>query len=149
MKNTLYTYRIIFLFFIFFNIAENKAFVLDTSLTEQSSYSEENNIKNRLHKIDIKSPMQLTYNKTVQKYIDSYLSENKKLISKMLGISKYYFPIFEQALDKHGLPLELKYLPIVESSLNPLAKSNSAIALSLGIFFKRLLNFMAVNTSPV
>ena len=125
MKNTLYTYRIIILFFIFFNISENKAFVLDTSLTEQSSYSEENNIKNRLHKIDIKSPMQLTYNKTVQKYIDSYLSENKKLISKMLGISKYYFPIFEQALDKHGLPLELKYLPIVESSLNPLAKSNS------------------------
>ena len=57
--------------------------------------------------------------------LDNYLGRNKALIAKMQGLSPFYFAIFEQMLDKYNLPLELKYLPIVESALNPKAKSYS------------------------
>jgi membrane-bound lytic murein transglycosylase D len=57
--------------------------------------------------------------------MDSYLIKDKQLISKMLALSQHYFPIFEQKLDKYNLPLELKYLSVVESSLNTRAKSFS------------------------
>lgn len=79
----------------------------------------------RLQILDSKSPMDLAYNSKVQPFIDSYLGKNKRLISRMQGLKKLYFPLFEQQLDKYNLPLELKYLAIVESALNPKAKSGS------------------------
>ncbi len=79
----------------------------------------------RLQYLDSQTPMDLSYNEKVKPFIESYLNQNKKLISRMKGVSPYYFSIFEEALDRHGLPLELKYLPIVESALNPKAKSPS------------------------
>lgn len=66
----------------------------------------------------------LDYNGYVQEYIDKYLSR-KEQIGKMLGLSEYYFPIFEKALKDAGLPEELKFMTIIESSLNPLAVSKS------------------------
>mgnify|MGYP001379152105 CR=1 FL=1 len=69
--------------------------------------------------------MSLDYNKHVQKYIDAYLATNKTLISSMLSKGSFYFPDIEQRLDKYNLPLELKYLAIVQSSLNPKARSKS------------------------
>jgi membrane-bound lytic murein transglycosylase D len=66
----------------------------------------------------------LSYNEHVQKYIDTYL-KRKEHIGKMLGLSKYYFPIFEKALKEFGLPDELKYITVVESALNPNAVSRS------------------------
>ena len=71
------------------------------------------------------STINFEYNSFVKLYMDSYLIKDQKLISKMLAISKHYFPIFEQKLDKYNLPLELKYLSVVESSLNTRAKSPS------------------------
>ena len=71
------------------------------------------------------STINFEYNSFVKLYMDSYLTKDKQLISKMLAFSKYYFPIFEQKLDKYNLPLELKYLSVVESSLNTRAKSFS------------------------
>ena len=71
------------------------------------------------------SSINFEYNSFVKLYMDSYLTKDKQLISKMLALSKYYFPIFEQKLDKYNLPLELKYLSVVESSLNTRAKSFS------------------------
>lgn len=79
----------------------------------------------RLDELDKKSPMDLAYNEKVQPFIDNYLGNNKLLIARMQGLSPYYFSIFDQMLDKYDLPLELKYLPIVESALNPKAKSHS------------------------
>jgi membrane-bound lytic murein transglycosylase D len=76
--------------------------------------------KNRLDSIQKSIP--LTYNEYVQKYIDIY-SGRKDMIGKMLGLSAYYFPIFEQALKNYDVPEELKYLPIIESSMNPQAVS--------------------------
>jgi peptidoglycan lytic transglycosylase D len=71
----------------------------------------------------LSSPIDLTYNETVRKYIDMYLVYKRGQVAKMVGLSKLYFPSFEQILDKHNLPLEFKYLPIIESALNPHAVS--------------------------
>ncbi|RZL14409.1 MAG: hypothetical protein EOO62_05525, partial [Hymenobacter sp.] len=72
-------------------------------------------------------PMQLPYNALVQESIFKY-DRRKADISKMLGLAPYYFPLFEQALKKYQLPDELKYLPIIESELDPTAISKSGAA---------------------
>ena len=67
--------------------------------------------------------MEMAYNDVVQKFIDRYSGRLRHSISYMLGASNFYMPIFEQALEMYQLPLELKYLPIIESALNPKAVS--------------------------
>lgn len=67
----------------------------------------------------------LSYNKVVKKYIEMYTERRRNQVEVMLGLSAYYFPIFEETLDKYNLPLELKYLPIIESALNPVARSRA------------------------
>ncbi len=90
-------------------------------LTEQPSFYNYNFVyKQRLDSIQKMVP--LPYNEFVQKYIDIY-SSRKDMIGKMLGLSSYYFPIFEQALKSYNIPEEIKYLPIIESAMNPLAVS--------------------------
>lgn len=69
--------------------------------------------------------MEMTYNETVHKFIEFYALKRRRQVEIMLGLSEYYFPIFEEALDRYGLPLELKYLPIIESALNPKAISRA------------------------
>ncbi|HOY38778.1 MAG TPA: LysM peptidoglycan-binding domain-containing protein [Bacteroidales bacterium] len=71
------------------------------------------------------SPIPLDYNSLVQSYITKYISKGKWFIPDLLGKSKYYFPMFEEVLDAYQLPLELKYLTIVESALNPNAVSRA------------------------
>lgn len=75
--------------------------------------------------LDKKTPLDLEYNALVRHYIDKYTNERRTDLAKVLGLSKLYFPIFEEYLDKYDLPLELKYLSVVESGLDPLAKSPS------------------------
>lgn len=67
--------------------------------------------------------IQMPYNQVVKKFIEAYTVRHHSLVETMLGLSLYYMPIFEQELDAQGLPLELKYLPIIESALNPNAVS--------------------------
>lgn len=67
--------------------------------------------------------MEMSYNSVVQKFIDLYTTKQRRKVSFMLGAQNFYMPIFEQALDAYGLPLELKYLPVIESGLNPKAVS--------------------------
>ena len=69
--------------------------------------------------------MEMSYNEVVQKFIDRYSGRLRYSISYMLGASNLYMPIFEQALDLYKLPLELRYLPIIESALNPMAVSHA------------------------
>lgn len=71
----------------------------------------------------LESPIPLEYNSYVQPYIDLYAVRKRKLTANILGNSKYYFPMFEQVLDQQGLPLEFKYLSVIESALNPNAVS--------------------------
>lgn len=65
----------------------------------------------------------MTYNAEVRKYLELYAYHKRGLTARMMGLSELYFPLFEEALDKEGLPLELKYLAMVESALNPVAVS--------------------------
>jgi len=72
------------------------------------------------------TPIELEYNERVRRYIDVYTIERREHLAKIIGLAELYFPIFEESLDKYQLPLELKYLAIVESALNPRAISTSA-----------------------
>ena len=83
-------------------------------------YSKETYIE-RLSRIP--SVMELAYNDVVQKFIDRYGGRLRYSVSYMLGAVNFYMPIFEEALEAYQLPLELKYLPIIESALNPKAVS--------------------------
>lgn len=67
--------------------------------------------------------IEMPWNDVVQKFIDRYSGRLRRSVSYMLGASNFYMPIFEQALEVYGLPLELKYLPVIESALNPNAVS--------------------------
>ena len=71
----------------------------------------------------IPSVIELPYNDVVQKFIDRYSGRLRHSVSYMLGASNFFMPIFEEALETYGLPLELKYLPVIESALNPKAVS--------------------------
>lgn len=77
----------------------------------------------RLKVLDAQTPMDLSYNTYVKRYINVYTKKRREQVSRMLGLAEFYFPLFEEALDRHNIPLELKYLAIVESALNPLARS--------------------------
>ena len=69
------------------------------------------------------SEMELSFNRVVRSYIEMYSVRRREQVAYMLTLGDYYFPLFEEMLDRHGLPLELKYLPVIESALNPVAVS--------------------------
>ncbi|MDG5799519.1 transglycosylase SLT domain-containing protein [Marinilabiliaceae bacterium ANBcel2] len=71
----------------------------------------------------INSPVNFNFNNQVRAYIRLYTENRREQMANMLGLSQYYFPIFEEVLDAYNLPLELKYLTVVESALNPRALS--------------------------
>jgi membrane-bound lytic murein transglycosylase D len=71
------------------------------------------------------SAIEVNYNDIVRNFIELYTRERREKVEIMLGLSQYYFPIFEQIFDKYGLPHELKYLAIIESALNPRAISRA------------------------
>ncbi len=79
--------------------------------------------RDRLRRLPV--VMEMPYNSVVQKFIDQYSSRLRRSVSYMLGAGNFYVPIFEEALDYYGLPLELKYLPFIESALEPKAKSRA------------------------
>ena len=67
----------------------------------------------------------IPFNETVKNYMILYSEKMPRHMSNMMGRSLYYFPIFEEILAKYGLPLELKYMAIIESNLNPVAESRA------------------------
>jgi membrane-bound lytic murein transglycosylase D len=77
----------------------------------------------RIAKMDAQSPFKLIYNDEVKAYINMYSIRKRNQVSRMIGLSELYFPLFEETLAKYKMPLELKYLAIVESALNPAARS--------------------------
>lgn len=80
-------------------------------------------LKQRLEELNARTPFNVEYNPSLESVIKHYLKNRRKTMGRLMALSDYYFPMFEEALDKHNLPLELKYLAIVESALNPRAKS--------------------------
>ncbi len=95
------------------NLAPSEvAFNLDTEV-----------LKERLQVLNQKTPLNITYNPALENVIKSFLIRKKDLMERMLTASQFYFPMFEQELDNYNIPLEIKYLSIVESALNPRARS--------------------------
>ena len=80
-------------------------------------------LKARLSDLNDKTPFNLAYNPSLEKVINSYLLYRKKYYPALMAKAKYYFPMFEQYLDQYDIPLEMKYLAIVESALRPKIKS--------------------------
>ncbi len=90
---------------------------------ELKGYLPDSVYTSRLQAID--SFLPLPYNETVRNFIGLYTIRKRELTSYIIGLSNYYFPIFEEALERYQLPHELKYLPIIESALNPKAFSRA------------------------
>lgn len=80
-------------------------------------------LKERLAKMDAKSPFNIEYTQSLENVIKSYLKNRPRAYERLMAISEYYFPMFEEHLAKYNVPLEIKYLAIVESALNPRARS--------------------------
>lgn len=79
----------------------------------------------RLSKLDALTPFSLDYNQAVKNYIHAYTVQKREKVAQLLGLAQFYFPMFEETLARYQLPLELKYLAIIESALNPVARSKS------------------------
>ncbi len=79
----------------------------------------------RIEVLNEESPFEFTYNKNVKSFINLYAVKKRALTSKMLGLAEVYFPLFEETLDRYDMPMELKYLAVVESALNPTAGSRA------------------------
>ena len=77
----------------------------------------------RIEELNRNTTMELVYNKHVKSFIDVYAVQKRDKTERILGLADVYFPLFEQTLDKYNMPLELKYLAVVESALNPRAGS--------------------------
>jgi membrane-bound lytic murein transglycosylase D len=92
------------------------------SSTEAHSYSD-SIYTLRIEALNKKTPIDLVFNPYVKQYIKVYTQRRRTQMSRMMGLAAFYFPMFEEVLDQFDLPLELKYLAIVESALNPKAKS--------------------------
>ena len=80
-------------------------------------------LKERLQNINAKTPFHIAYNPALEKVIKSYLKYRKRYYPALMAKALYYFPMFEKYLDQYDIPIEMKYLAIVESALNPTAKS--------------------------
>ena len=80
-------------------------------------------LKSRLKAMDARSPFNIEYNVGLENIIKSFLKNRKKAFERLMAVSEYYFPLFEEALAKQNVPLEIKYLAVVESALNPKAVS--------------------------
>ncbi len=80
-------------------------------------------LKKRLAALDAKTPFNMVYNLELEKLIKSYIKNRPKAISNLMAKSEYYFPLFEEKLDLYDVPLEVKYLAVIESALQPRARS--------------------------
>ncbi len=78
-----------------------------------------------VEKLNKLTPVELVYNEDVKRYIDQFLDGRKNELAANLSRAERYFPLIEEILDRYDLPLELKYMAVIESGLNPLAKSKS------------------------
>ncbi len=79
----------------------------------------------RLAKLDAVSPFDLVYNSHVKGFIDLYTIRRRTLVSRMMGLAQLYYPMFEEVFDRYNIPLELKHLAVIESALNPNARSKA------------------------
>jgi membrane-bound lytic murein transglycosylase D len=112
------------IFLILFSVIFNSP---KTPVTDEkkSIAVNEKSIEEIFTQLDEQTPLDLVFNKEVERYVSLYSIDRKSELSTFISRSELYFPIIESYLDKYNLPLELKYVAVVESGLNPMAKSKS------------------------
>lgn len=93
------------------------------SIPLQDSLWSSETFKSRLEALDQKTPFHITYNSALEQIVRNYLKNRRPQLQRLMGLSHYYFPMFEEVFVQYGLPLEMKYLAIVESALVPTATS--------------------------
>ena len=82
-------------------------------------------LKERLRKLNEKTPFNVEYNPVLEQVIKSFLKNRRSSLERLMSLSDYYFPMFEQEMSNQKIPLEIKYLAIIESALNPKARSRA------------------------
>ena len=82
-------------------------------------------LKERLKKLNQKTPFNIEYNPVLEQVIKSFLKNRRSSLERLMSLSDYYFPMFEQEMSNQKIPLEIKYLAIIESALNPKARSHA------------------------
>ncbi|WP_291867307.1 LysM peptidoglycan-binding domain-containing protein [Maribacter sp.] len=95
---------------------------LDPDITYETEINTDS-LKARLERLNQRTPFNIAYNPSLENVIKSFLNRKRGLMERMLTVSQFYFPLFEEQLDNYDIPLEMKYLSIVESALNPRARS--------------------------
>ena len=88
-------------------------------------YFSDSAYRERIADMNDQSPFEYVYNDKVRMFIDLYAYKKRGLTARIIGLSQIYFPLFEEQLDKYNMPLELKYLAVIESALNPIANSRA------------------------
>lgn len=101
----------------YINLGENCTSTATNPVVSDSAYID------RLQRIP--AIIEMPYNEVVRKFIDMYATRLRQKVAFMLSANNFYMPIFEEALDLYDLPQELKYLPVIESALNPTATSRA------------------------
>lgn len=110
----------------------NTSFIDDTNQLNVFGFAEnevpdypDSVVIERLEQLNQEMIIELTFNRYVKNYINAYAKKRREVASRVLGLAEVYFPLFEEYLDKYNMPLELKYLAVVESALNPTANSRA------------------------
>lgn len=97
----------------------------NTYADDHVPYFSDSVFRSRIADMNDQSPFEYVYNEQVRMFIDLYAYKKRGLTGRILGLSQIYFPLFEEKLDKYNMPLELKYLAVIESALNPVANSRA------------------------
>tara|TARA_B100000900_G_C20549712_1_gene704199 strand:- start:188 stop:1330 length:1143 start_codon:yes stop_codon:yes gene_type:complete len=135
-------FLIIFLFFICSAYSQ-----IDNKKPIDESNFNSDTIKNRLERLNAKTPIELYFTPSVEKTIKRYLNTRVEFYKKNIDKINYYLPLFEEQLQNQKIPVEIKYLPIIESRLDPTAVSKvGATGLWQFMFYTALENGLTMNS---
>ena len=139
------TYQLLLITFSFF-ISFSYSQIDDKKQIDESNFNSDT-IKNRLERLNTKTPIELYFTPSVEKTIKRYLNTRLEFYKKNIDRINYYLPLFEEQLQNQKIPLEIKYLPIIESRLDPSAVSKvGATGLWQFMFYTALENGLTMNS---
>ena len=139
------TYQLLLITFSFF-ISFSYSQIDDKKQIDESNFNSDT-IKNRLERLNTKTPIELYFTPSVEKTIKRYLKTRLEFYKKNIDRINYYLPLFEEQLQNQKIPLEIKYLPIIESRLEPSAVSKvGATGLWQFMFYTALENGLTMNS---
>ncbi|MDH3323214.1 MAG: transglycosylase SLT domain-containing protein [Flavobacteriaceae bacterium] len=124
-SNTFYQRNLVILDKDYANIRNNHWLINPAQSANNKNEFSSLLLKKQLEALNHKTPFNISHNPTLERYIRVFLNDRKESIANLMDRASYYFPIFETYLDQYDLPLEIKYLAVIESALKPNANSPS------------------------